>query len=68
MTHELVEILRENLEVAARMHHHLERSHQQIADDASLQPGQVSQLNDNQQPPSAILPDHGCSPNRCGFW
>jgi hypothetical protein len=47
MTHELVGILRENLEVAARMHHHLGRSHQQIADDMPLRPGQVSQLDDD---------------------
>ncbi len=48
MTHELVEILRENLEIAARMHHHLERSHHQITGDVPLQPGQVSKLNDDQ--------------------
>ncbi len=48
MTHELVEILQENLGIAARMRHHLERSHQQIADDVPLQAGQVSQLNDDQ--------------------
>ncbi len=48
MTYELVEILRENLEIAARMHHHLERSRQQINDDIPLKPGQVSQLSDDQ--------------------
>lgn len=48
MTHEHVEILRENLEVAARMHHHLERSHQQIANDIPLQSGEVPKLNDDQ--------------------
>jgi len=48
MTHELVEILQENLGIAARMHHHLERSHQQIVDDIPLQAGQVSQLSDEQ--------------------
>jgi len=48
MTHELVEILQENLGIAARMHHHLERSHQQIADGIPLQAGQVSQLSDEQ--------------------
>ncbi len=48
MTSDFTEVLRENLEVAARMQHHLERSHQQISDDVLLQPGQVSQLDDAQ--------------------
>ncbi|HEC14110.1 MAG TPA: hypothetical protein ENI80_12865 [Acidiferrobacteraceae bacterium] len=30
MTHELVEILRENLEIAAGVHHHLGRSHMNL--------------------------------------
>ncbi len=48
MTSDYIEILRENLEVATRMHHHLERSRQQIAGDVPLQPEQVSQLDDAQ--------------------
>ncbi|MCF6237167.1 MAG: hypothetical protein L3J70_12490 [Gammaproteobacteria bacterium] len=41
-------LVRENLEVAARMHYHFVRSRQQIADDVPLQPEQVSQLDDAQ--------------------
>jgi len=48
MTREQAVILRENIEVADRMHHHLERSHQRIVDDVPLQPGQIPQLNDDQ--------------------
>jgi len=48
MTSGFMEVLKENLEVAARMHHHLTRSRQQIAHDVPLQPEQVSQLDDAQ--------------------
>jgi len=48
VTSDFTEVLRENLEVAARMHHHLERSRQQIAGDVPLQPEQISQLDDAQ--------------------
>ena len=48
MRSDFIEVLRENLEVVARMHHHLERSRQQIADDVPLQAKQISQLDNTQ--------------------
>lgn len=48
MSNELAEILRENIEIAGRIQHHLDRSHQQIIDDIPLQSGKVAQLTDDQ--------------------
>jgi len=48
MKRDQAEILRENIAIANKMHHHLERSHQQITAQLPLQPEQISTLNEDQ--------------------